>query len=262
MAAAPGLESQLALALELADIADAITMPLFRSLDLAVSHKADASEVTAADRASEAIILETLRTLEPHLPIVAEEDCADNGLPEFAGDDFWLVDALDGTREFVKRGTDFTVNIGLIQAGIPVFGIVHAPARSETFVGVISGAQRRAEHHGNGRVSQIAVRPRPARVNVAGSKSHKVGDTMDAFVARHDVAEMIEIGSSLKFCLVAMGQVDLYPRFGPTSEWDTAAGHAVVRAAGGRVHTFDGVELRYHKPKFLNGTFLVDNGAT
>ena len=174
----------------------------------------------------------------------------------------WLVDALDGTKEFINGGDDFTVNIALVYDGVPTFGIVHAPARSETYVGVanLKGTQRKAALWQNGKPAPIAVRTRPKRVVITGSKSHEVPELMNPFLANYDVAEKVVIGSSLKFCLIAAGKADLYPRFGPTSEWDTAAGHAVVRAAGGRVHTFDGAELRYRKEKFLNGRFLADAG--
>lgn len=222
---------------------------------LAVDAKADASPVTAADRAAEALILAAIDRLEPRLPVVAEEKAAAEGLPSFPGEDFWLVDALDGTREFLRRGRDFTVNVAVVQAGTPVLGIVHVPARAETFVGIVP--LRRAERRAGGAVTPIAVRRRPARVVVTGSKSHEVQAEMAKFLAAHDVAAHLKVGSSLKFCLVAAGEVDLYPRFGPTNEWDTAAGDAIVRAAGGTVATFDGVPLRYRKPGFLNGPFLA-----
>ncbi len=222
-----------------------------------VDAKADNSPVTAADRAAEAIVLRTLKTLTPAKPIVAEESVAADGLPDFAGDDFWLIDALDGTKEFIQRRPDFTVNIGFIQNGVPALGIVHAPARGDTFVGIVP--ERYAARHSNGVVQRIAVRPRPARVTICGSKSHEVPELMDPFLAKYDVADRIVVGSSMKFCMVATGDADLYPRFGPTCEWDTAAGDAVLRAAGGLVHDFTGRPLAYKKPKFLNGRFLAEN---
>ncbi len=229
----------------------------------AVTAKADASPVTEADHAAEAIILPELEKLSPAFPIVAEERMASGQLPNLTDASFWLVDALDGTKEFVKGGNDFTVNIALVYQGVPTLGIVHAPARAETYLGVVdpSHSQRRAEvWRSDLPPARISVRPRPARVVITGSKSHEVPELMNPFLARYDVAEKVVIGSSLKFCLVAEGVADLYPRFGPTSEWDTGAGHAVVRAAGGRVHTFDGQELPYRKPNFLNGRFLADGG--
>jgi 3'(2'), 5'-bisphosphate nucleotidase len=206
--------------------------------------KADASPVTEADRIAEGIIIGEVERL----------------VPAFEGRTFWLIDALDGTKEFVKRGSDFTVNIALIWDGLPVLGIVHAPARDETYVGVVDtrGENRRADVRREGAATPIAARKRPARVVIAGSRSHEVADEMTKFLGTNDMADKIVVGSSIKFCMVAEGRADLYPRFGPTSEWDTAAGHAILRAAGGRVHTFDGQELAYKKPRFLNGRFLAE----
>ena len=224
--------------------------------EFAINAKADASPVTIADQRSEAIVLAALEQLTPRFPIVAEERVAAEGLPDFDGEDFWLVDALDGTREFIQKRNDFTVNIGLIRNGAPVFGIVHPPARGDTYVGIVP--TQTALHYRDGTATRIQARPRPARVTVVGSKSHEIPEEMNAFLAKYDVAERVSVGSSLKFCLVAKGEADLYPRFGPTSEWDTAAGDAVVRAAGGSVRSFDGAPLRYKKPKFLNVPFLVE----
>jgi 3'(2'), 5'-bisphosphate nucleotidase len=185
---------------------------------------------------------------------------AEGTIPAFEGRDFWLIDALDGTKEFVKGGTDFTVNVALIQGGLPVLGVVHAPARAETYLGVVdpASAARRAEVRRAGGTVPLIARKRPSRVIVAGSRSHEIADEMNTFLDAYDVADRIVVGSSIKFCMVAEGRADLYPRFGPTSEWDTAAGHAVLRAAGGRVHTFDGVELAYKKPSYLNARFLAE----
>ena len=223
-----------------------------------VMAKNDLSPVTEADQIAEGIITAELERLEVQFPIVAEERVAAHGHIAFAGDDFWLVDALDGTKEFIKGGDDYTVNIALILKGVPAFGIVHAPARGESYIGVSVEHERRAEVWRGGKKTPINVRAHSGKVTVTGSKSHEMPELMDPFLARYDVAEKIVIGSSLKFCLVAEGKADLYPRFGPTSEWDTGAGHAVVRAAGGRVHTFDGVELGYKKPEFRNGRFLAE----
>ena len=221
---------------------------------------ADASPVTAADRIAEVIVVGEIERFEPRFPVVAEERMAEGAAPAFEGRDFWLIDALDGTREFVKGGSDFTVNVALICGGSPMLGVVHAPARAETYVGVLdpSGGARRAEVRRGGATSALGVCKRAARVIVAGSRSHEVEGEMSAFLKGYDVADRVVVGSSIKFCMVAEGRADLYPRFGPTSEWDTAAGHAVLRAAGGRVHTFDGVELAYKKPSFRNGRFLAE----
>lgn len=222
--------------------------------------KADASPVTAADQAAESIVLEVLETFAPAFPIIAEERVAAGHMPE-CHEAFWLVDALDGTKEFIKGGADFTVNVGFIWDRLPVMGLVHAPARGETFLGVVADGAHKAFVVRNGKRAAISVRRRPAKVVITGSKSHEVPEVMDPFLAKLDVAEKLVVGSSLKFCLVAEGKADLYPRFSPTSEWDTAAGHAVLRAAGGRMHDFHGAEIRYNKPKFLNGAFLAEGGA-
>jgi len=234
-----------------------------RSRGFDVLKKDDASPVTEADRIAEGIVVAELERLAPSIPIVAEERVAGGEVPDLKGDSFWLVDALDGTKEFIKNGTDFTVNIALVYNGVPVFGIVHAPAREETFVGFVDSetGQRKAEVSRKGESKAISVRARPEQVIVAGSRSHEVADEMDAFLSKYQVGDRIVIGSSLKFCLVAEGKADFYPRFGPTCEWDTGAGHAVLRAAGGRVHDFDGAEMPYKKaPTFLNGRFLADGG--
>ena len=234
-----------------------------RARGFEVMAKNDHSPVTVADQIAEAIINSELERLRPLLPIVAEERVAAGQLPEFDGNDFWLVDALDGTKEFIKGSDDYTVNIALVWNGVPALGIVHAPARNDTYIGVVdpAGPARRAEVWRGGKSKPIAARARPDRVVMTGSKSHEIPELMDPFLARYDVAEKIVVGSSLKFCLVASGMADLYPRFGPTCEWDIAAGHAIVRAAGGRVHTFDGAEMRYKKPAYLNGRFLAEGPA-
>lgn len=231
-----------------------------RAVGFAVGRKADASPVTEADAAAERIVLADLEALRPAYPVVAEERAAAQGLPDFAGEDFWLVDALDGTREFVGNGGEFTVNIAFVCGGLPVLGVVHAPALDVLYVGVVDEAhgRHRAEAWRAGGRSVIRCRPRPAKVTVAGSKTHEISENMRAFLARHEVEQRLRISSSLKFGLVAEGKVDLYPRFSPTSEWDTAAGHALVRAAGGRVHDQAGRELRYKKPGFVNGRFLAE----
>jgi 3'(2'), 5'-bisphosphate nucleotidase len=225
--------------------------------------KNDDSPVTEADQIAEGIITTVLEKLDPVIPIVAEERVAKDAPPNFEGNSFWLVDALDGTKEFIKGGDDYTVNIALVWNGVPTLGLVHAPARGDTYIGVVdpNGTQRRAEVVRGGKSTKIAVRPRGPKVIITGSKSHEVPELMNPFLAQYDVEEKIVIGSSLKLCLIAEGKADLYPRFGPTCEWDIGAGHAVVRAAGGRVHCFDGTEMPYKKPNFLNGRFLAEGPA-
>ena len=234
-----------------------------RANGVEVVTKQDKSPVTQADQIAERIVLAELETLEIKFPIVAEERVAAGQVPALDEPAFWLVDALDGTKEFIKNGKDFTVNIALVYDGVPTLGVVHAPARGETYTGVvdIEGNGRFAEVWRDNAAMPISVRTLPAKVTVVGSRSHEVADDMKAFLSGRVVEKHQAIGSSLKFCLVAEGLADLYPRFGPTCEWDTGAGHAVLRAAGGRVHTFDGKELTYKKlPDFLNGRFLADAG--
>lgn len=220
--------------------------------------KADSSPVTAADHAAEAVIEEGLRTLTPDLPIVAEEAMAAGCVPTIdANARFWLVDPLDGTREFLSRNGEFTVNVGLIEAGRPILGIVAAPALARLWWGVAGhGAFRREQD------AEVAIHTRrpPADGLVAvASRSHR-DPTTDAWLASHRVRETVSAGSALKFCLVAEGRADVYPRFGRTMEWDTAAGQAVLEAAGGRVETQDGTRLRYGKPGFVNPGFVAWGG--
>ncbi len=222
--------------------------------EMAVRSKADKSPVTDADEAAEELILADLARLTPDIPVIAEELAAAGGLPQISGNRFWLVDPLDGTREFIKRNGEFTVNIALVEDGRPVLGIVHVPAIGVTYYGDAHGAT--VERGGDG--------PRPATARAAPaegivalvSRSHRSPE-IEAFLADYTVATERSAGSSLKFCLVATGEADLYPRLGRTMEWDTAAGHAVVNAAGGSVRTLDGDDLAYGKPGFENPSFVV-----
>jgi 3'(2'), 5'-bisphosphate nucleotidase len=219
-----------------------------------VRAKADESPVTAADEAAEAVILEGLATLSPDIPVVAEERVAAGKVPDLAGGRFWLVDPLDGTKEFLSRNGEFTVNIALIEDRSPVLGVVLAPARGLMWWGVVGES---AWIRGNGDARPIAVRPRPKSGIVAvASRSHRDAET-DAFLAEEGATDLISAGSSLKFCLVAEGKADVYPRFGPTMEWDTAAGHAVLLAAGGHMTTRDGKPFLYQKPGFKNPGFIA-----
>jgi 3'(2'), 5'-bisphosphate nucleotidase len=245
--------------IDTAQRAGAVIMDIYAG-HVDVMHKADASPVTIADQRAEAIILKDLAELRPTFPVVAEEHVAAHGLPVFDGNDFWLVDALDGTKEFIKKGQEFTVNIAFVKNRLPVLGIVFAPATDELFVGVVDEQtqQHRAEVWRGKSKTPIGCRARPKDIKVAGSKTHEMSDNMKVFLAERGISDRVKISSSLKFGLVAEGKIDLYPRFSPTSEWDTAAGHAVVRAAGGRVHDQTGAELLYKKPNFLNGRFLAE----
>ncbi|MSP67792.1 MAG: 3'(2'),5'-bisphosphate nucleotidase [Alphaproteobacteria bacterium] len=220
-----------------------------------VRQKADKSMVTGADEAAEAIILAALGVFTPDLPVVAEERVAKSGAPTAVGHRFWLVDPLDGTREFLDRNGDFTVNIALVEAGRPILGVVHAPAVGQTYWTSAPGVVMATQAAGApARVS--CRRSPPAGLVVVSSRSHRSPET-DTFLARFKVASDTPAGSSLKFCVVARGAADLYPRLGRTMEWDTAAGHAVLAAAGGTVATLDGNELTYGKPGFENPHFVA-----
>lgn len=221
-----------------------------------VAAKPDESPVTAADLASERLILPALEALAPEIPAVSEEAVAEGRTPDVSGGRFWLVDPLDGTREFVNHRPEFTVNIALVEAGSPVLGVVGTPARRAIYAGAGAGTARASEDGGPTR--PIAARPPPAEgLTVAASRSH--GDTarLEDYLRGVQVAATTRIGSALKFVLLAKGEADFYPRFGPTMEWDTAAGHALLAAAGGRVETEDGAPLRYGKPGFRNPPFVA-----
>jgi 3'(2'), 5'-bisphosphate nucleotidase len=210
------------------------------------SVKRDGSPVTEADAAAEAVIERHLAAAFPSVPVVAEEASAAGRLPVDTGGRFFLVDPLDGTKEFVAKLSDFTVNIALVENGAPVAGVVFAPAYGELFVGSAAGAFR--AHVGQdgavGAMVPIAARRPPQRIIALVSRSHYSSDT-DDFLAGHDLEAAVPVGSSLKFCRIAEGVADIYPKLGRTMEWDTAAGQAVLDAAGGSVRTLDGKPLRY-----------------
>lgn len=227
--------------------------------EITVSHKDDSSPQTEADIRGEKAILAHLDRTCPGIPVVAEEAAAAGETPEDFGTRFFLVDPLDGTKEFINRNGDFTVNIALVEEGVPVAGVVYAPARGRLFLGALAlGATQATVSDGvPGPARPITIRPRPAEgLTVVASRSHRSPET-DDYLKDFDVAELKPAGSSLKFCVVAAGEADLYPRHGPTMEWDTAAGHAVLLAAGGRVETLDGKPLAYGKPGFRNPYFVA-----
>ena len=221
-----------------------------------VGGKRDASPVTEADRHAEALILAALARIKPASRIVSEEASCAETIPAIEEERFWLVDPLDGTREFIDRNGEFTVNIALVERGMPVLGVVLAPASGRLFAGAADAGAFVEDK--SGRRMTIACRRVPAAgLTVVSSRSHGDVDALDAYLAGRAVASRVTAGSSLKFCLVAGGEADLYPRFGRTMEWDTAAGHAILRAAGGRVTDLNGAELRYGKPDFANPHFVA-----
>jgi 3'(2'), 5'-bisphosphate nucleotidase len=248
-------------------------MPLFRRLALAagdrildvysspdfeVRAKSDTSPVTKADEAADAVIFEGLRAAFPDVPLITEEQSASHAL---SAQTFFIVDPLDGTKEFIQRRGDFTVNIAYVQNGIPTHGIVYAPAKARLFYTLPDGQS--VEETGPfgpspGTLRSLSVsNPDNTALMVVASKSHRDQAT-DDYIARYQVRDMTSAGSSLKFCLLATGEADLYPRLGRTMEWDTAAGDAVLRGAGGHVVRFDDHQpLAYGKPGWDNPFFIA-----
>ncbi|MGF1609685.1 MAG: 3'(2'),5'-bisphosphate nucleotidase CysQ [Kiloniellales bacterium] len=249
----------------IAERAGKLILAYYVAGDVEIRAKDDASPVTDADEAAEEAILEMLGTLTPDIPIVSEEAFSAGKIPDVSNGRFWLVDPLDGTKEFISRNGEFTVNIALIEGGTPVAGVVHAPALAMTWSGATGAGA--AGNGGPGVATfsetdkptmEIRVREIPAEgAVVVASRRHGDTDELDRFLADYKVADMRSAGSSIKFCLVATAKADLYPRFGRTMEWDTAAGHAVLLAAGGKVTTRDGQPLRYGKPGFENPYFIA-----
>ena len=221
-----------------------------------VEHKQDSSPVTEADRAAELIILAALAKAAPGVPVIAEEEVAAGRIPAH-GDTYFLVDPLDGTKEFVRGGDDYTVNIGLIAEGVPLLGAVYAPATDTLHAGLVSKGAWMVDSAGR---RDIRVRERGEQLVAVASKSHFNQPTADYLAEAAGECGYLAIGSSLKFCVVADGRADIYPRLSPTSEWDTAAGHAVLLAAGGRVDGPDGRPLAYGKRAFLNRGFVATSG--
>jgi 3'(2'), 5'-bisphosphate nucleotidase len=222
-----------------------------------IETKSDRSPVTEADRAAELVILAALARAAPGVPVIAEEEVAAGRIPAH-GDTYFLVDPLDGTKEFIRGGDDYTVNIGLIEHGVPRLGVVFTPERASIHAGLV-GQGAWLEGGGASRRS-IATRPCGGTLTAIASKSHFNQTTADYLEQAAPGCGYMAVGSSLKFCVIAEGAADLYPRLSPTSEWDTAAGHAVVLAAGGRVDGPEGTELRYGKRAFLNRAFVATGG--
>jgi 3'(2'), 5'-bisphosphate nucleotidase len=221
-----------------------------------VEQKGDLSPVTEADRAAELLILAALAKAAPGMPVIAEEEVAAGRIPAHGGT-FFLVDPLDGTKEFVRGGDDYTVNIALVADGEPRLGVVYAPATGRLHGGI--AGQYSWLDEGAGR-KPIACRSCAYPIIVVASKSHFTQNTSDYLAHAAPGCSYEAVGSSLKFCIVAEGRADLYPRLSPTSEWDTAAGHAVLLGAGGLVVGPDGAPLRYGKPAFLNRAFVATGG--
>ncbi|GHE01626.1 3'-5'-bisphosphate nucleotidase [Defluviimonas sp. 20V17] len=255
----PDLDQMILVFRRLALAAGDRIMEIYNAEDFEVRTKSDASPVTEADLAADALISAGLRAAFPRIPLVTEEQAATHGQSLST---FLIVDPLDGTKEFVKRRGDFTVNIAYVDNGVPLRGVVYAPARGRLFYTRADGAS--VEETGDfdpdipGPVTPLHVAvPDNDALMVVASKSHRDPAT-DAYIARYRVRDLKSAGSSLKFCLVATGEADLYPRLGRTMEWDTAAGDAVLRGAGGAMVRFDDhTPFRYGKPGFENPFFIA-----
>lgn len=249
-------DALLALALRLADQA-AAAITAVRAAGFAVERKSDRSPVTEADRIAEALIVEGLRAAAPHIPVIAEEEIEAGTAPTDPGSRFWLVDPLDGTREFAAGRDNYCVNVGLVADGRPVLGAVALPALGETFWGRVGAGAFKRDAAGT---RPISVRRPSADGLVVMGSGHNPGDPrMTRFLADRRVARVVNIGSAEKFCRVAEGSADLYPRLGETMEWDTAAPQAVLEAAGGRLQLLQGGgPLRYGKPRWTNPPFLAE----
>ena len=220
--------------------------------DCRLDDKSDASPLTAADLAADKIICAGLRVAYSDIDLVTEEQ-SDTHVGTRSGQRFFLIDPLDGTKEFLSRNGQFTVNIALIENNSAVAGVVFAPALNRMFLGAKSFGATETDVN---ETRAIHVRTAPENRIAVASRSHRSAET-DAFLNQHHITECVSAGSSLKFCLVAAGEADIYPRFGPTMEWDTAAGQAVLEAAGGKVLTPAGADFHYGKNNYRNGDFIA-----
>jgi 3'(2'), 5'-bisphosphate nucleotidase len=227
--------------------------------DFDVDTKTDDSPVTEADVAAEAIILKGLKEITPDIPILAEESVAAGQIPDISGETFWLVDPLDGTKEFIHKRGEFTVNIALIEGNRPTMGVIYVPAKGTTYYA--SGPGEAYIVQDGEQATKMQTRAVPAEgLTVVASRSHRTPET-DDYISKFNVAELISAGSSLKLCLLAEGKADLYPRMGRTMEWDIGAGQAILEAAGGVVETLDGARLGYGKDGHDNPNFVAKGKA-
>ena len=245
----------MAAATEIADLAGKVILEVYQT-DFDIHCKSDNSPVTEADLRAEALILPALRKLLPGVPAIGEEAVSQGTAASIEGDVFWLVDPVDGTKEFLRRSGEFTVNIALVEKMVPVLGVVMAPALHRGFRACGAGTSERRE--GSGDWQSVTVRSVPTDgAIVTSSKSHGDPEKIEKLLSGVNIRNHITAGSSLKFCLVAEGAADIYPRYGPTSEWDTAAGHAVLSGAGGSVRKLDDTELEYGKKGWRNPEFIA-----
>jgi 3'(2'), 5'-bisphosphate nucleotidase len=252
-------EELIGLARRLARQAAAAVMAV-RAAGFAVEQKRDASPVTAADRIAEALITDGLREAAPEIPVVAEEAFEAGEIARAPGGRFWLVDPLDGTREFAAGLDSFAINIGLVAGGRPVLGVVALPATGEVFGGIVGKGAWKEDAAGARHAIQARAIP-PEGPLVIASRHYQRDARIAEFAAAQRAQRIVNIGSAEKFCRLAEGTADLYPRFGPTMEWDTAAPEAVLLAAGGAMADWDGAPLRYGKPGWHNPGFLARGAA-
>lgn len=224
-----------------------------RNAGFSVEHKQDASPVTIADKEADELITANLQLHFPHIPIISEEAETHACIKET--NVFWLVDPLDGTKSFIRGGKGFTVNIGLIEHGIPILGVIYIPAQGVLYYGAQGyGAYRQYDGED---AQSISVRDIPHDGRIAAISHDHAKDEASDILTHYNVRQTISASSSQKFCRVAEGTADIYPRKGPTMEWDTAAGHAILLAAGGSMTTLDGSPFSYGKDRFLNGGFIA-----
>lgn len=239
-----------------------ITMGYFEEgMQVPADGKDDGSPVTEADRAAERHIIAALSDIVSDVPVIGEEAVSAGIIPDLTGSDyFWLVDPLDGTREYMTGGKDFTVNIALIKEGAPILGVIYAPAYGEMFAAHGEGTAVRTSDESDKEKSIRVRKPLSAGLTVMASKNRSFAET-DKFLEDFKVEKIVRRSSSLKFCLIAQGKADIYPGFGQTCEWDTAAGQAILNAAGGEIVTIDGAPMTYGHAnrKFINPSFIARN---
>ena len=230
----------------------------FYGRDIPVEAKADDSPLTLADQASHRLITSALKALTPDIPVMSEESKETAAISAASGARLWVVDPLDGTKEFIKQTGQFTVNIALLEHGWPVLGVVHVPVSGVTYLGLKTAEQTGAWIHLPG-AEREAIQTRKAnleKLTVVASRDH-AGPVVEAFLARLNDAEVTSMGSSLKFCLVAEGKADFYPRVVPTMQWDTAAAQCIVEAAGGQITELSGIRLSYPKDRLRNPSIMT-----
>ncbi|MSO71496.1 MAG: 3'(2'),5'-bisphosphate nucleotidase [Alphaproteobacteria bacterium] len=250
------LDAALAAALD----AGRAILEVYASGDAGTTRKPDGSPVTEADKRAEAIIERALLTAAPEVPLIAEESVAQGRVTDISGKRFWLVDPLDGTREYLARNGEFCVSIGLIEDGRPVLGVLHGPVLGLTYAGFLPDSAWRIAP--DGARTPIRVRAAPKEgLTVMVSRSHRDQAKIRGYLGPLRVAAMRVMGSALKLGLVAAGEADIYPRLGPTCEWDVAGGEAILLAAGGSLARLDGKPLAYGKPRFLNPEFVARGQA-